>query len=170
MKTRARQTGLVVRELEGELLVYDLEAHRAHRLNRAAAIVFHGCDGRTGVPELAARLRRELGVPADGRWVRLAIARLSKAGLLEEAAESAATVSRRDWIRRAGLTLLLPTVISIVAPTPAEAAATCVTACAGKAFGTPCRNTGPASDCGTVCVCDGSGNCVLASDGATPCP
>jgi hypothetical protein len=175
MKPRARKAGLVVRELEGEVLVYDLERHRAHCLNSAAAIVFRGCDGKTGAAELAARLRRELGVAADERWVLLAVRRLSRAGLLEPgtpAVSSARRVSRRELMRRAGqvasLTLLLPAITSIVAPTPAEASATCVTNCSGQPFGTPCRNSNP-SDCGIVCVCSG-GNCVLASDGITPCP
>jgi hypothetical protein len=177
MNPRARKAGLVVRKLEDELLVYDLERHRAHCLNRAAAIVFRGCDGRTGVPELAARLRRELGAGADARWVRLAIGRLSKAGLLEDdgvtPVKDGRRPSRRELMRRAGqvagLTLLLPTVTSLLAPTPAEAAATCVTNCSGQAFGTPCRNSNP-SDCGIVCICNGSGGCVLVSDGITPCP
>jgi hypothetical protein len=177
MKARARKEGLVVRELEGELLVYDLQSHRAHRLNRAAATVFQGCDGRTGTRELAARLRRELDVPADEAWVRLALGRLSKAGLLDDAAahdDDPRRLSRREVMRRtgrvAGLALLLPTVTSIVAPTPAEAAATCVTDCTGgQVFGTPCRNSNPA-DCGVLCICNGAGGCVLASDGITPCP
>jgi Coenzyme PQQ synthesis protein D (PqqD) len=176
MKPRARKTGLVIRELEGELLVYDLQAHRAHRLNRTAALVFQACDGRTGRPELAARLRRELGVPADERWVGLAFGRLAKAGLLEDStmdAERARGVSRREVMQRAGkvagLALLLPAVISIVAPTPAEAAASCVTNCSAQAFGSPCRNSNPL-DCGIVCICNGAGSCVLASDGITPCP
>jgi hypothetical protein len=176
MKPRARKTGLVVRELEGELLVYDLQAHRAHCLNSSAAIVFRGSDGRTTLGELAARLRRELGVRADERWVRLAIGRLSKAGLLEEGPtplKKAGRTTRRELMRRAGqvagLALLLPAVTSVVAPTPAEAAATCVTNCSGQGLGTPCRNSNPA-DCGLVCVCNGAGGCVLASDGVTACP
>jgi hypothetical protein len=178
MKPRARQEGLVVRELEGELLVYDLEAHRAHRLNRAAAIVFQGSDGRTTVRELATRLRRELAVPAaDEAWVRLACARLTKAGLLERRAprtgdDARPALSRRELMRRAGraagIALLLPVVVSIVAPTPAEAAASCVVNCTGQAFGTPCRNSNP-SDCGIICICNGAGGCVWAIDGITPC-
>jgi hypothetical protein len=176
MKPRAREAGLVVRELEGELLVYDLESHRAHRLNRSAAVVFQGCDGRTSVRELAARLQRALGRPTDERWVRLALGRLARAGLLESGTagkDVAAGVSRREVMQRAGrvagLTLLLPAVTSIVAPTPAEAAASCVVNCTGQAFGTPCSNSNP-SDCGVVCVCNGAGGCVLAADGITPCP
>ena len=40
MKPRARTEGLVVTELPDELLVYDLERHRAHCLNPTAALVF----------------------------------------------------------------------------------------------------------------------------------
>ena len=166
MKPRARSQGLLIRELGGELLVYDLERHRAHCLNPTAALVFRGCDGRTPVPALARRLRGE-GLPADERWVWLALDRLSKANLLEAKVEPPGAVSRRlsrrELIRRAGqvagLAVLLPAVTSIVAPTPAEAAATCVTNCAGQTSLTPCYNSNPA-DCGLVCVCDGSGNCM----------
>src|SRR5687767_14572643 len=100
MSPRAGRTRLAVPEPEGEPLVYDLEAHRAHRLNRAAAIVFQGSDGRTDARELAARMRKELGAPADVRWVRLAVRRLSKAGLLERDATEVPAVSRRELIRR----------------------------------------------------------------------
>ncbi len=177
MKPRARTRGLLVRELEGELLVYDRKAHRAHRLNRSAAVVFEASDGGTSVADLAARLRRDLGAPADERWVRLALGQLGKAGLLENdptATENARRISRRDLMRRGGrvasVALLLPMVTSIVAPTPAEAAATCLTDCSGpQPFGTACYFSN-ASDCGVVCICDGNGNCVLVSDGVTACP
>ncbi len=39
-RPRSRTEGLVVRQAGEELLVYDLERHRAHCLNRAAAIVW----------------------------------------------------------------------------------------------------------------------------------
>jgi coenzyme PQQ synthesis protein D (PqqD) len=175
MNPRARKDGLVIRELNGELLVYDLERHRAHCLNPTAALVFKQCDGRTSPARMARALRETLDAPADEKWVSFALDRLAKAHLLEgESALPLASrsLSRRDLVRRAGqiagLALLLPAVTSIVAPTPAEAAATCVTSCAGKAFGTPCRNSNP-SDCGIVCICDGGGNCTQL-DGITPCP
>lgn len=175
MKPRARKDGLLIRELGGELLVYDLERHRAHCLNPTAALVFKRCDGRTGVAKMARELRLSLDAPADERWVWLALERLAKADLLEQELVVPAAVrglSRRDLIRRAGqvagLTLLLPAVTSIVAPTPAEAAATCVVNCAGQSFGTPCRNSNPA-DCGIFCICNGSGSCTQL-DGVSACP
>ena len=61
----ARQAGLVVRELPGETLVYDLENNKAHCLNGTAALVWRRCDGQTTVAELAQTLHEELGLPAD---------------------------------------------------------------------------------------------------------
>jgi hypothetical protein len=125
MRPRRRVEGLLIRELPGELLVYDLEEHRAHCLNRAAALVFERSDGETSVRDLARMLHRELGAPADEGWVELALEKLGEAGLLrevsDEPARSGARPSRREMLRRAGLAsaAALPIVLSIVAPTPA---------------------------------------------------
>ena len=72
----ARQAGLVVRELPGETLVYDLENNKAHCLNGTAALVWRRCDGQTTVAELAQTLHEELGLPADEVPVRLALEQL----------------------------------------------------------------------------------------------
>ena len=131
MMPQARQTKLIVQEVGDELVVYDQERHRAHRLNRAAAMVWHHCDGRTSVPDLSARLEGELRLTDNDDteavlW--LALGQLEKARLLEaplEGVTDEARRSRREVVQRlglvAGLTLLLPTVASIVAPTPAMA-------------------------------------------------
>ena len=52
----AREEKLIVREMPGELLVYDLKSHKAHCLNQTAAFAWRHCDGQPGVPELAAML------------------------------------------------------------------------------------------------------------------
>lgn len=152
MKPEKRREGLVVKELPDEVLVYDLERHRAHCLNPAAAVVFKSCDGKRTVGELARILRREVGAPANEAWVRLALDRLGKAHLLEErvrAQHDGRGVSRREILKKAGVGLAaaLPIVTSIVAPTPVQAAATCVTSCASAADGTPCSITGPPCFC-----------------------
>jgi len=159
MKPQARKKGLLAKELPDEMLVYDLERHKAHCLNRTAALVFKHCDGRKSVGELAQLIQNELGAPADERLVWLALEQLGRANLLEERVATPAQVghrSRREMIRRMGLGLaaLLPLVTSIVAPTPAEAAATCVTFCTGMPFGTPC------GDC-IDDFCDVTENCVI---------
>ena len=147
-------------EVMGEVLVYDLEHHRAHCLNPPAAVVFKHCDGTRSVADLAGVLRRELGAPADSECVWIALDRLAEAKLLQGRVSRparAGRLSRRALIRRIGVAVLLPAVTSVVAPTPAEAAATCVSDCTGQAFGTPCSSTAPAN---CLCTCDGAGNCI----------
>ena len=158
MKPRRRTQGLIVRELAGELVIYDRESHRAHCLNRAARIVFQHCDGKTSIGQLARALRSELQSPADESWARLAIDRLARAHLIEESPETrqwSGRCSRRQLMRRAGLAgaALLPLVTTLVSPTPAQAAETCVSDCTGHPAGTPCG-------LGCFSVCDGSGTCI----------
>jgi hypothetical protein len=165
MKPETRRSGLLIRELPDELLVYDQEQHHAHCLNRTAAVVFRHADGTLTVREIARRLDPQGGPEAE-QAVRLALEQLRAAGLLEAALEpalSAQGLSRREVARRVGIAaaILLPAVVTIVAPTPAEAAATCVTSCSGKTDGTPCTCLSE-SPCFRSCIsnlCDGVGPC-----------
>jgi hypothetical protein len=158
MRPVARRGGLLIRELPDELLVYDQEQHRAHCLNRTAAQVFRHADGTRTVGELALLLGPEAGETV----VEAALARLDEAGLLEGGAPPPG-LSRREVVRRVGIgaAILLPAVASIVAPTPAEAAATCATNCTGKPDGTPCTCFG-ADPCTATCTsdsCSDGGGC-----------
>ena len=151
MRPVARRTGLLIRELPDELLVYDSEGHRAHCLNRTAAQVFRCADGTRTIADLALLVAPPEDRVAGKSAVELALADLDEAGLLESAPSS---LSRRELVRRVGIgaAILLPAVASIVAPTPAEAAATCVTNCQGKPQGTPCTSFG-SSPCTASCAC-----------------
>ncbi len=145
MRPVARTDGLVVRTVGDETLVYDTRSHRAHCLNRTASDVFRLCDGTRTAREIGSSLA---GAEADGcdeGTVTEALGLLAAADLLREApAPSAATDrnSRREALRRVGLgaALLAPIVTSLVVPTPAEAAATCIPqpACTTAKFGQPC--------------------------------
>jgi len=53
MKPRARKDDLLIQDLPEETLVYDVVRHRAHCLNRTAALVWRHCDGKTSVEKLA---------------------------------------------------------------------------------------------------------------------
>ena len=148
----ARETELVVQDLSDETLVYDLERDRAYCLNGASALVWRNCDGLNSVEELARILERELGIPADEDVVWLALKGLQKAHLLQERViprwlESLYT--RRQVLRKMGLfgaAVLLPVIITVVAPTATQAA-TCVTSCAGLPLGQPCSPP----DCTNIC-------------------
>ncbi len=164
MKPVARREGLILKELPGELVVYDTTSHEAHCLNAPAALVFKHSDGKTGVKELAKLLRRELGGGADEAWVWLALERLDEAHLLEERPSPPARVpARREMLKHFGRAAALPVVISLLAPTPAEAAATgCVAStCPGPApDGTPCE-VNPGDSCFDNHVCC-AGACTLS--------
>ena len=158
MKPQARREGLVLRELPDELLVYDTTQHRAHCLNRTAADVFRHADGTRTVSDLG-RLVVPAADPAEGEEaVRLAVERLGGAGLLEGGLPVS---SRREFVRRVGIgaAILLPAVVSILAPTPAEAAVSnCVDGpdCSIAAnAGLPCSCTGDCSVDPANYICNG---------------
>ncbi len=131
----ARQDQLVVEELPDETLVYDLERHKAHCLNRTSALVWQQCDGRTTVAEVAELLEEQLNIPADQAVVWMALDRLGKVHLLKERVTlpaDKARFTRREVLRTlrrvAGISLLLPVIESIVSPLAAAQASNCVTA------------------------------------------
>jgi len=143
MKPRARGRDLVVHEIDGEVVVYDLARHRAHRLNRAAALVWRACNGRRTVDEIASHVRRALD-GADRELVWAALGKLDRAHLLDE--PIARRVSRRRALRAL---LVAPVVVSLLAPSPAQAAS-CVRS------GNPC-GTQHEECCSMMCI---GGRCV----------
>ena len=122
---RARKAGLVVKGLNDEVLVYDLERDKAHSLNPSAAFIWKKCNGRRSVAEVAQALSREFKVPADEQTVWLALDQLSKFNLLEAKVTRPAgvpNISRRQMMRiGAAAAFALPVIVSIVAPTAANA-------------------------------------------------
>ena len=159
----ARQQGLKVQEVADEVLVYDLERHRAHCLNKTAALVWRQCDGKTNLEETVGILQQAVQTPVDEDVVRIALDRLRRAHLLSmEGSDLPETIpSRRVGVRRLGKLglLALPVVSSIVAPTPAHAL-TCVSeaSCPTMPNCTPChkgRTKGKSSQhCNRMCCLD----------------
>jgi hypothetical protein len=125
MRPDARQERLLIEEVGDELVVYDEQRHRAHRLNRAAALVWRSCDGRKTVADLKEILQSELNPAVDETLVWKALDRLGKANLLQEAVRPPAGMTRRQALGKFGqtaaLALLVPTITSITAPTPLQA-------------------------------------------------
>lgn len=151
-KPVARQEGLVVQEMTDEILVFDLEANKAHCLNQTAASVWKVCDGENSVSMIARLLETESGKPVAEDLVWLAIDQLNESRLLfEPVAVDFKNQSRREVIKKIGLAavIALPLVSSLVAPTAARAVACSgvVTNCTGCNNGTPC--TGPGGGSGT---------------------
>jgi hypothetical protein len=199
---KARSEGIITKELDGEVLVYDRARDRAHCLNETATAIGKLCDGQTTASEIEQRITGDRrprtgeaegsrqqaagsehqaesgeqgssptvreGVSISGQWavgseqrfneqiVWLALDQLRRSRLLEEAKDEKgktfwppaisfiANMSRREAVRRIGLgaAVALPLVISMTAPTPAEAAVSCGVTCH------PCNSP---IDCCGVC-------------------
>jgi hypothetical protein len=113
---RARTDELVLEELGGELLVYDLRTDAAHCLDAQAAAVWRACNGEATVSDIAAAT----GIPRDG--VEHALRGLADRDLMDGAADHH---SRREAVKLV-LTVgaagaAIPVIRSIVAPTAAQA-------------------------------------------------
>jgi hypothetical protein len=133
----ARRAELVVEELDGELLVYDLRTDAAHSLDVRAAAIWRACDGGASIAEIAA------ATGTAPEIVEHTLSDLSDRALLEGRGQ----ISRRDAVRRMALTagaaaVAVPVVRSIVAPTAAQAQ-TCLP------DGAPCTSDGQC--CGGNC-------------------
>jgi len=149
-----REQGLIVDELPDEVLVYDLERHKAHCLNRSAALVWQHCDGQTAPAEIARRLATELDQPFDEELVWLALRQLDSLHLLQEAIglpPQFANLSRRQMVRALGLAaaVAVPLITSIVSPTAVQAA-TCLPHQANCSTSAQCCSH----------FCNGGGHCV----------
>lgn len=132
-----------MQELPDEVLVYDLERHKAHCLNPTAALIWKHCDGRTTISEMVRLLEKSLETSVDEDVVWCALSQLEKDHLLGDKVAwpvGMERISRRTLIRRVGMAaVLLPLVTTIVAPT-AFASASCGVACV-------------AGTCPTGCIC-----------------
>ncbi len=158
-----RKDGLVVQELADEVLVYDLERHKAHCLNHTAAWVWKHCDGKATVADMARLLRAESNAPVGEEVIWLALDQLGQKRLLRTRVgwpKEVAGLSRREVLKQLGLAaaIALPLVTSIVAPT-AQAAASCIGA--GTApNGTTCIS---GSDCCSGCCVSSGASFVCAA-------
>jgi len=154
---KARSAGIISRDVDGELLIYDRTRDRAHCLNETAAAVWKRCDGRTSVRELADSVSKSRGSAVDEIIIQLALKQLSANHLLVERYETSSRpldFSRRALMRRLGVGVaLLPLVTSLNVPTALAAVS-----CGGPCAGGPGRGT-----CNPGCVCSPiTSTCVAA--------
>jgi len=141
---KARTEKLIIKEIDGEVLVYDLTTDKAHCLNQTAALVWKNCDGEKSIGELNQAVSEALGLPLDDRIVWLALGELQKLNLLAQEAPTPKHiegVNRRQLVRTLGVAaLLLPAIVSITSQT-AQAQASCTTP-TGRPNGCPCTGNG----------------------------
>ncbi len=149
---RANRDTFVVQELEsGEVIAYHRETHETHCLNPVAAQVWAAADGASSPSRISSRLSVSSsdGDPLD--LTSRALTELKDAGLVDWVPDDV-DLSRRAAVRHVGAGLAAavtaPLVLSILAPTPAEAL-TCL------ASGASCGSD--AQCCSGRCV---SGTCL----------
>jgi hypothetical protein len=151
----ARKTGLVIQDVPEEVLVYDMDTNKAHCLNKTAAMVWRSCDGSRTVPQIAEYVGSQAGEKVSDDFVWLAIDQLNANDLLEKPIKADFKgISRRDVIKRIGLTSMvaLPVIASLVAPPNALAVGSC--RCVSDA---ECNSQ---TTCASTTNCNGSGQCA----------
>lgn len=142
----ARTQNLELQELSGELLIYDMDRHKAHCLNPSIATIWRACDGTRDVAALVSLLQEKLQTPIHEEVVWAALEQLNKTHLLATMITKASKpekVSRREMARRVGGVALIPAIASLLAPRAAQAG-TCKQATK--------RNSGCACTSGTQCT------------------
>ena len=164
----AREARLIIKELDDEVLVYDLETDKAHCLNETAARVWKHCNGKRTVAQLRRLMEKETGsfVPEEMVW--LALDQLEKFKLLKAPVSRPthlAGMSRRRLIRTAGIAaaVSIPVITSIIAPTPAQAAS--CTAPTNRNNDCPCNSS---SQCLSGCCRDGLFVCKSGGGSCLP--
>ena len=145
---RMRQSDLVIKEFENEILIYDLILNKAFALNQTSMIVYRACDGKTSFDELKGQhdLTDEI--------IFLALDQLQKLNLIAENQLYTSPfqgMKRREVIKRIGLSsmIMLPLISSIIAPNAVNAASG-----APAALGASCSG-GQACTSGTCKPCFG---------------
>ena len=174
-KPLGRRDNVVVQEIDGEVLIYDLAKNKAFCLNQTAAIVWQSCDGKKTIAEISDWLGKQLKSNVNEDIVWLALDQLSQEGLIVRETKPVskfAGISRRDVIKKVGLAsvIALPVITSLIAPLAVHANSSCMTlvggcSCPNGTIGAICAPTVPCVD--TNCQCRrvnnggaGNGDCV----------
>jgi hypothetical protein len=187
----ARSEDLLVEQIDGEAVVYDLESKEVHCLKPLAAVVFANSDGKSTSDEIALIAERELGTMFTASDIEAAASQLEAIGLIETPfVVLEGGVSRRDIMRKTAfagaLAAFAPLITSIAAPSAAMAqsgrqagcgcgsdplggAGTCKNGDNNNCISHHCcqPDTG-AKEC-NICLCvDDSNNCAFVT-GTTNC-
>jgi hypothetical protein len=159
-KPLSRKSNLVVQEVNGEVLIYDLNNAKAFCLNSTSAVVWQACNGERSITEINDFVSEQLNSPVNDDLIWLALDQLKEENLIENKAELKSKfegLSRREVIRKVAITSLaaIPVLMSITAPVAAQTSSACAQG-TGRPNGCTCLNNGNCA----------SGNCVQNPAGA----
>lgn len=68
VKPVSKRDDLVVQELNGEVLIYNLSDNKAFCLNETSALVWQACDGEKNIAEISKELSKKLNSPEMKIW------------------------------------------------------------------------------------------------------
>jgi len=129
-KPRVRHNDLLSEELEGQHVIYDAANQTVHGLNSTLSWVWSRCDGSRTVDDLITGMQGETGLDDTRSLVTSGLKQLAEANLLEPESvdlnalrTEASIVSRRAAVA-AGVSIAVPVMSSMLAPTPAAAKST----------------------------------------------
>lgn len=123
---------VLVQEIDGEVLIYDLSNDKVSCLNETAGSIWKLCDGKRTTADIRDILAQTYDSEAVGEsFVWLALDQLKRENLLENHSsipDSFDGLSRRDIIKRIGMAsmIALPLISSVIAPTSANAQSVCL--------------------------------------------
>ncbi|MCB1026037.1 MAG: PqqD family protein [Acidobacteria bacterium] len=117
MKTlpRSRTENIIQRQIDDEILLYDLESNKAFSLNKTASTVYRYCDGRSKMEEVVKKEDLKF------ETIMLALHHLNQENLIESSAEFESGfegLSRRQIVKTMGIGSIaaLPLISAVVAP------------------------------------------------------
>lgn len=176
MKPLAREGDLVIRQLDGETLVYDLRTTEVSCLNPTSALVWSACDGARTASDIAAHVSQVNGSEVTEEVVLFALAQLHEKSLLVDGHLldlKFAGMSRRAVLRRLGFVSLaaVPVIVTVAAPAAAAASSVCGQACQCSGLLSPVSVCPPGfADCSPGCTCTiPPGGCFNSGDGVIAC-
>lgn len=131
---RARTDGLVLQEVQEEIIVYDPKSDETHLLNKTAALVWKASDGKHTIAALAHMVAHATNTVPNEEIVRYSLAQLQRKGLLAATVEtgSVSTMTRRQFLGKFAVAVaVVPIVHTMKAGSLNQ-----VSSCAGA--GQPC--------------------------------
>jgi len=81
-KPLSKKEDLVIQELPGELLIYNLSTDRAFCLNETSAFVWKQADGKNTVGEIKTLMENEFNAPVNEDLIWLALDQLGRNSLM----------------------------------------------------------------------------------------
>ncbi|MFL6375549.1 MAG: hypothetical protein ACJ73D_12850 [Pyrinomonadaceae bacterium] len=127
---RVKTSGLVIKELADETLIYDVDTNTAFCLNAPAAVIMGACDGRSTVADAQRFLAEKAGSAVDDDLIWNTVEEFRRRNLLADGHTvpfSEKHVSRRTLLKQAAaLRVALPIVMVLAAPPALHAASACI--------------------------------------------